>query len=89
MPDAPLERFRDYMHLLARTRQGGGLQGKIEASDIVQETLLKAHQNREQFRGLTEAEWAAFLRRIWSNTLADAARRFAPHSAGHGRTADS
>jgi RNA polymerase sigma-70 factor (ECF subfamily) len=69
--------FRDYLLLLARLRLGPWLQGKLDASDVVQETLLKAHQKREQFRGRTPAEWAGFLRQTLANTLADAVRRYA------------
>ena len=42
----------------------------------MQETLLKAHEKREQYRGRTEAELMAWLRRILANTLTDAARKF-------------
>jgi RNA polymerase sigma-70 factor (ECF subfamily) len=70
----PLERYRSYLHLLARVRLGARLQGKLDASDIVQETLLKAHRKREQFRGQTEGEYRAYLRSILANTMADAAR---------------
>ena len=42
----------------------------------MQETLLKAHEKRDQFRGNTAAERAVWLRTILANTLADAIRKF-------------
>src|SRR5262249_17750703 len=42
----------------------------------VQETLLKAHAQADQFRGQSAGEWTAWLRRILANTLAETARRF-------------
>ena len=72
-----LERFRDYMRLLARLHLEPRLQAKLDASDIVQEALLQAHVHRDQFRGQTEAELAGWLRTILANALATAARRFA------------
>jgi RNA polymerase sigma-70 factor (ECF subfamily) len=71
-----LENYRQYLRLLARLHLDVRLQGKVDPSDIVQQTLLKAHENRDQFRGQTEGELSAWLRRILANTLTDALVQF-------------
>jgi RNA polymerase sigma-70 factor (ECF subfamily) len=75
-PARAVEDYRDYLCLLARLQIDPRLRGKVDPSDVVQQTLVKAHQHREQFRGQTAAEQAGWLRRILVNTLVDAARKF-------------
>lgn len=70
------ERFRAYLRILARSQLDAKLQGKLDASDIVQQTMMQAHRAREEFRGTTDAERAAWLRQILAHTLAHARRDF-------------
>jgi RNA polymerase sigma-70 factor (ECF subfamily) len=70
------EQVRDWLRYHARLLLDDRLRGKVDASDVVQETLLKAFQSRGQLRGQTEGEQRAWLRQILAHTLADLVRRF-------------
>ena len=71
-----LELYRRYLALLARVQIGHRLQGKVDASDIVQETFLEAHRNFPRFRGTSEGELVRWLRQILAANLADLLRRY-------------
>jgi RNA polymerase sigma-70 factor, ECF subfamily len=92
-PANPLspEAFRDYLLVLARLQTDRRLAAKLDASDIVQESLLRAHQARAQFRGSEPAEMKAWLRRILTRTLLDAVRDLgrAKRDAGRERSLDA
>ena len=74
MPEQPLDRYRSYLILLARAQLDPRLGCRFDASDIVQQTLLDAHQQQDQFRGHSDAQRAAWLRQILAHNLADAFR---------------
>jgi RNA polymerase sigma-70 factor (ECF subfamily) len=76
-----LELYRPYLALLARLQIGRRLQSRVDASDLVQETFLKAHRHFAQFRGESEAELMGWLRSILVAHLADLLR----HHHGKGR----
>jgi RNA polymerase sigma-70 factor (ECF subfamily) len=71
-----LELYRRYLALLARVQIGQRLQGKVDASDLVQETFLEAHQNFDRFQGASEAQLVRWLRQILAAKLADLLRRY-------------
>lgn len=76
----PLEHFRDYLRVLARLQIVPALRGKLDPSDVVQETLARAHERQAQFRGTTDAELAGWLRQILANQLGETLRRYTgPH----------
>ena len=76
-PADSLEHFRSYLQLLARLQLSSQFRGKLDASDVVQQTMARAVEAIGQFRGVSEAEMAGWLRQILSRQLANAARDFA------------
>jgi len=71
-----LERYRHYLLLLARLQIGQRLQGKVDASDIVQEVFLEAHRHFHGFRGSEDGQLACWLRQILAARLAKLVRRY-------------
>src|ERR1700676_1667988 len=71
-----LDRFRSYLMLLARWHWNPRLQGKIDPSDVAQQTLVRAWEGLPNYRGQTDVELRAWLRRILTRSLADLARDF-------------
>jgi RNA polymerase sigma-70 factor, ECF subfamily len=82
----PLEDYADYLRLLARFQLDPRLRGRLDPSDIVQQTLLIAHEKRTQFRGRTDAELAAWLRSILVSILAQHMRRLRGHEPERARS---
>lgn len=70
------EKVRPYLRLLAQTNLGERLKQKVDASDVVQQTLLKAHEDRDQFKGDSEPQLVAWLKQILRNRLIDMARHW-------------
>src|SRR5687767_11518555 len=71
-----LDSCRPYLLVAAQQDIGSQLHAKQGASDLVQETFLEAHREFSSFRGQTEAELIAWLRKILQNNVIDFARRY-------------
>jgi RNA polymerase sigma-70 factor (ECF subfamily) len=74
--DELFQKCRAYVGVVARAQVESWLQAKVDASDLVQQTLLEAHRGFGQFRGTSEAEWLAWLRRILAHNAADFVRQY-------------
>jgi len=74
--DELFEKCRAYVNVVARAQVESWLQAKVDASDLVQQTLMEAHRGLADFRGQTEAEWLAWLRRILQHNAADFVRHY-------------
>ncbi len=71
-PMQPVEAYRSYLKVLARTRLPRGLGRHLDDSDVVQMTLAEAHRDQEAFRGRSRGEQMAWLRKILARNMADA-----------------
>jgi RNA polymerase sigma-70 factor (ECF subfamily) len=78
------DRWRPLLYLQARKLLGPALTARVDPSDVVQNSLLQAAQDLEKFRGRSQAEWVAWLRRIVAGQAAKARR----HHGADRRTPD-
>ena len=70
-----LQLYCNYLKLMAMAQLDQKLRARMSPSDVVQETLFEAHRDFAQFRGSSEAEFLAWLRRILVNNLARVVER--------------
>src|SRR6266436_4046843 len=71
-PDWHPERYRDLVRLWARQLHlDPRLQRLFDASDLAQDTMLKAHVHKGECRAPTEAERVQWLHTILVNQLRD------------------
>lgn len=64
-----LAAYRPYLRSIANQSLSGGLEQRVDGSDLVQEALLRGTAGLNDFRGTTDAELAAWLKQILDNLL--------------------
>ncbi len=67
--------YREYLMVLARSQVSVDLRGRIDPSDLVQETLCDALRDLPRHRGRTRAEMMGWLRSLLRFNLIDRLRR--------------
>lgn len=78
-----LEEHRDWLKKMAVEGLNGQVSRRIDASDIVQQTLLSACNRIRQFSGATSGQFNRWLKRIHERNIQDALRR---HVGAHKRS---
>ncbi len=64
-----LQRYYNYLRLMAAAQLGRGITRRVSPSDVVQETMLAAHRDFKRFQGNTTAEFTSWLRSILTRAL--------------------
>lgn len=71
-----LENYRNLLLLIANQDLDHAIRKKLGASDVVQVSMLTAHQQFDRFSGKTDPELKAWLRKILANDLLHAWRTY-------------
>src|SRR5262249_8631998 len=71
---ADLERYRNYLRLLARGQLGSRPRPPIDPADLVQQTLPEGEHKRDPVRGATHRQPAGWLRTMLARNIADVLR---------------
>lgn len=71
-----LNEHRNYLLLIANQQIDNKIRGKVGSSDIVQETLITAHEKFDNFIGDDQQQLKAWLRQIVTNDVYEAGRRY-------------
>lgn len=74
--DELFEKCRAYVGFMARSQMETWMNAKIDASDLIQQTMMDAHQGFDQFRGKSEAEWIGWLKKILQHNTVDFCRKY-------------
>jgi RNA polymerase sigma-70 factor (ECF subfamily) len=69
-------KYRGYLKFLARRHLSAQYLGRLDYSDVVQQTLLNAYAAKSQFQGESEPEKLAWLRQILVNCISHLTRGF-------------
>ena len=67
---------RSYLGFAARAQLESWLKVKVDASDLVQQTMLEAHRDFDRFQGGSEGQLLAWLRKILLHNVADFVRHY-------------
>ena len=70
------EYCRNYVNVIARSNVETWMRAKVDASDLVQQTLLEAHRGFQEFQGATEGEWLGWLKQILAHNTHDFIRKY-------------
>jgi RNA polymerase sigma-70 factor, ECF subfamily len=79
------ERFRSFLLVMARVQTGTRWKGKLDASGLVQQTLLEAFKADAQLAHANDHQKAAWLKRALANNLNDEVRRLTTNRRDVGR----
>jgi RNA polymerase sigma-70 factor, ECF subfamily len=69
------DRYRSFLLLLAQSRIGARLAVRCDPEDVVQQTFAEAHKAFSNFKGATEPEFSAWIKRIHYHNLDELVRK--------------